>query len=262
MRWFKHFTDQRSRKEQLQIVWKLGAEGYGIYSIVQEMIAENMDDDKDVSLELPAKVWAKSCGVSVKKFQKFAGILTDFDGFNVVLSGQSIKIWDYKLLKCLDEYTEKSRQRKQNVPQEDRGKREEDRGQRKEDREIPPASKPKRTVPKNPKPKPDTNPDIKAFIDWYFDEHLERFGTKLMINGGQDAATVKRMLGSIGVDDLKVRAERFLADPKSWPDGDKSIKFLAQNINRYKEEKCDGGREDVDYDALGAPPKRREPDAM
>lgn len=126
----------------------------------------------------------------------------------------------------------------------------------------PPASKPKRTDPKNKKPKPETNPNIKTFIDWYFDEHLARFGTKLLVNGGQDAATVKRMLGSLGIDDLKVRAERFLADPKSWPQGDKSIKFLAENINRYKDEKCDGGREDVDYDALGAPPKRRETDAM
>ena len=81
-----------------------------------------------------------------------------------------------------------------------------------------------------------TNKEIKTFIDWFFAEHANRGFGKYIVTA-KDAAQVSRMLGTITLDELKSRAESFLADAGSWPAGDKGICAFARQINRYGKEK-------------------------
>ena len=64
--------------------------------------------------------------------------------------------------------------------------------------------------------KKDTNPDIKRFIDWYSDRFLSTFNEKPVIEGGKDGTIVKRLLGSYGLDKLKVLAEAFFESDDEW----------------------------------------------
>ncbi len=49
---------------------------------------------------------------------------------------------------------------------------------------------------------------IKDFIDWWFQEYQSRFGQKYLVTG-KDASTVKRMIGTFDVENLKKYAVGF-----------------------------------------------------
>ena len=55
---------------------------------------------------------------------------------------------------------------------------------------------------------------------------------------GRDGAGVKHALGTLDIEDLKLRANRFLADPDSFPPGDKSLSnFISpRTLARYARE--------------------------
>lgn len=80
-----------------------------------------------------------------------------------------------------------------------------------------------------------TNSEVKEFIDWYSQKHLEVTGSKVIIAGAKDGSTVKRLLGQVDLEELKKRAELFLNDSKSYPPPgtDKSITKLVLNVNKY-----------------------------
>jgi len=59
------------------------------------------------------------------------------------------------------------------------------------------------TPPKKPKKKKPTNPEIKIFIDYAFEDFQKRYGNKMLIAGGKDAQTVKRLLQTYSLDKLK-----------------------------------------------------------
>ncbi len=64
-------------------------------------------------------------------------------------------------------------------------------------------------VNKKKPPKPKTNPDVKTFIDFYFESWKTKFGEKPLIDG-QTAKLVERLLATYGIDKLKSYYAKFL----------------------------------------------------
>jgi hypothetical protein len=111
-------------------------------------------------------------------------------------------------------------------------------------------TEPNRTTPSHSaqggsKPKK-TNPEIRVFIDWYYQKHLGLLGKVLHVDGGVDGSRVKAMLGTLGLDELKRRADLHLLSQEPFA-ADKGIRHLSTCINRYAAEKKDT-RGGTDYD--------------
>ena len=77
------------------------------------------------------------------------------------------------------------------------------------------------------------NPDIKLFIDWYFQEYRKAMGDAYLVSGA-DAKAVQRALGTFDLARLKELAGEFLCDPLSWMDKpEHTIAMFVSKINRY-----------------------------
>jgi len=62
-----------------------------------------------------------------------------------------------------------------------------------------------------PKEKKKTDARIKVFIDYWFQDYAKVFpGEKYVVQGGKDAAAVKRLLGSASLDEINKAASWFL----------------------------------------------------
>ena len=108
MRWFKHLTRSHEDENLCKIIDRFGIEGYGIYWIILERIAGNMDGTETPSLEISIRNWSKSVGISPKKLQNFVRFSADLGCFLAIFSGHSLRIECPKLLKYKDEYSRKS----------------------------------------------------------------------------------------------------------------------------------------------------------
>jgi len=105
MRWFKHITTTRSDEKIGRLFDRLGVEGYGIYWCILEEIARNLEGNSPTFLQLSAKNWGKTCGISGKKFEKFSRILQEISIFSVEFFENEIRIDCPNLLKYRDEWT-------------------------------------------------------------------------------------------------------------------------------------------------------------
>lgn len=99
------------------IISSLGAEGYGVWWIILETIAGQMDSSDKCSVKYSAKKWGALCGFSPKKFQKVSEKLAEISSISVeVLKNSSgnpenvLEIECRNLLKYRDEYSKKSGQ--------------------------------------------------------------------------------------------------------------------------------------------------------
>jgi hypothetical protein len=102
--------------------------------------------------------------------------------------------------------------------------------------------KPERKVKKESKP---TNPDIKTFIDWYFNEHQKRLNQKLVIIGGRDGSLVGSTLKNVSLAELQRRAGIFLESDRSWMSSPTyDIPALIKNINAI--DKKDAQKDNAD----------------
>lgn len=61
------------------------------------------------------------------------------------------------------------------------------------------------------KPKKQASPDVKKFIDFYYEEFKKIFGTPPIIKGGKDGKIVKQLLINIPLDELKSLLVRFFS---------------------------------------------------
>jgi hypothetical protein len=99
----------------------------------------------------------------------------------------------------------------------------------------------------DPEPKKKTNPEIKIFIDHYFQEYQKKFGRPYLVNSGKDTKAVQRALGTFPLEHLKRTLTEFFADDLEWQgtNPDHTISLFVNQINRY-----------------GNIPKKREPSAL
>lgn len=113
MRWFKHLSNAHNDECMSELLDEFGAEGYGVWWIILEKIASQMDKSGRCFARYSVKKWAKSCGVSAKKFQKTVSFLSKLGKFSIKVCEKNS---DFLIIECLnllkfrDEYTKKSRQ--------------------------------------------------------------------------------------------------------------------------------------------------------
>ncbi|MCK5601541.1 DUF4373 domain-containing protein [Candidatus Pacearchaeota archaeon] len=121
MRWFKHMTSARDNEDLSELLENYGAEGYGVWWIILELIAAQMDKSDKCSARYSFKKWAKSCQVSTKKFQKVTSFLSELEQISIKECENNtdfLIIKCVKLLKFRDEYSKKSRQTPDKLPPE------------------------------------------------------------------------------------------------------------------------------------------------
>jgi hypothetical protein len=110
MRWFKHLSGSHQDEDMAEIISRLGPEGYGVWWIILEVIALQMDSSEKYSARYSAKKWGSFCGFSAKKFQKVAENLAEISSISVNVLGDFLEIECPNLLKYRDEYSKKSGQ--------------------------------------------------------------------------------------------------------------------------------------------------------
>jgi len=113
MRWLKHLTSARHDEALAELLDEHGAEGYGVWWIILEMIGRQMDNTNKCSARYSIKKWAKSCQVSPKKFQKVVSFLSKLEKLLIKKcqnNSNFLIIECPNLLKYRDEYSKKSGQ--------------------------------------------------------------------------------------------------------------------------------------------------------
>ena len=107
MRWFKHMA-HANRDEALQRIRdEFGLEGYGLYWLILETLAEQVDENGKTSIELSPQNWRRITGISPKKFQLFIRISSELGIFQAEISEKLILVDCPNLLKYRDEWSRK-----------------------------------------------------------------------------------------------------------------------------------------------------------
>jgi len=105
MKWIKHHTDANRDERLMSIRDEFGLEGYAVYWLILEAIAEQMTKKRpSPELELSVKNWRKVTEISPKKLRKFALFCHNSELFIVTFCQNSISIKCPKLLKIKDEW--------------------------------------------------------------------------------------------------------------------------------------------------------------
>lgn len=117
MRWFKHMT-AASRDEKLMLVRdEFGIEGYGVYWLILEAIAEKYESQKtDPEITFSVKNWRKILEISPKKLRNFLTFSEKIKLFSVVFEGSMITVRCDNLVKFRDEYTVKQTRASRKTP--------------------------------------------------------------------------------------------------------------------------------------------------
>lgn len=105
MRWFKHMSDSQNDEKMSELMDRFGAEGYGVWWLILERICQQMDKSSRTSARLSVKVWAKSCKVSAKNFQKLATFLEKIGIFFLEFDEGYLTIDCPNLAKYRDEWS-------------------------------------------------------------------------------------------------------------------------------------------------------------
>jgi len=116
MLYIKHKANAHRNENMAVIIDKFGLEGYGLYWIIIETIAEQMKGDKlnKTWVEYPYVIWRQITGLSQKKIRVFSDFLGNFENFpekiqifEIKASKTSLMIDCPKILEIKDEYSQK-----------------------------------------------------------------------------------------------------------------------------------------------------------
>jgi hypothetical protein len=108
MKWFKHDSGAHNDEKIRDLIHEFGCEGYGVYMIILELIAEKIDANLSPCISISDRVLREKCRVSRKKATKF---LSFFGENNLIFSKLSDRTWDIScpnLLNRLDNWTKNS----------------------------------------------------------------------------------------------------------------------------------------------------------
>jgi len=175
MRWFKHLTRSHEDEKLAQLRAECGLAGYGLYWIILEIIARNMENNDQTSITLPIKMWSKMISTHSHFVLKVTSFCTENGLIQSNLSGQDLTIGCDNLLKYKDEYLRKSGQKKSHIRNVSHPDLERDLERDKDKEKNPPTpqgegvvhdekSKPKT---KSRKPTADYSPDFEKFWSAY-----------------------------------------------------------------------------------------------
>lgn len=117
MKWFKHETDDRNKLESKLIRSKFGAEGYGIFQALKEIVAEYVDERtiEDWGLVHPLhtiETLADECSVSPDRLREFLKFCNE----KKIIEKQKDRLYYDDMLKRLDDFAARiKRQSKANT---------------------------------------------------------------------------------------------------------------------------------------------------
>src|SRR3990167_1141404 len=87
MKWFKHMTNSHDDEGLAHIIDVYGAKGFGIWWLLLEIIAGQMDKTDKCSVEYPEKRWCKLLGTRKEYLRQ---ILTSFaDHLDIIVRSSS-----------------------------------------------------------------------------------------------------------------------------------------------------------------------------
>lgn len=105
MKWFKHLSSANRDEKLARIRDEFGLEGYGLYWLILEIIAEKVDEKNQTFVEFSPKTWRSFTQISTKKFQLFLNFYQKLGIFVVEFSQNLIKVDCPNILKYRDEWT-------------------------------------------------------------------------------------------------------------------------------------------------------------
>lgn len=120
MRWFKHLTRAHLDESVTPLLASMGPEGYGLYWLLCEVVAESMDASDRCSLKHPEAEWARQLYVARPRVVRVmlalqkAGLVTFQE--TVEERTKYITVTIRTLLKYRDEYSSKTKKNRDNVP--------------------------------------------------------------------------------------------------------------------------------------------------
>lgn len=122
MRWFKHLSNASEDEKLAELIEIHGAEGYGIYWMILEKIADKMSKGQtSTNCKYPASKWAKICGKNPRGMNKFYETFAYLKLMKISYIDNNSKHIDIdcsNLLKYRDEYSKKSRQKPDTISTE------------------------------------------------------------------------------------------------------------------------------------------------
>lgn len=105
MKWFKHMTDSRNSESMIHILDELGAEGYGIWWLMVEMVAGQMDGSNKSSLSMSERKWCSKLEIRPKKLSRFLVAFAVLPEFYFNRNGKTITVDMPFLLSLRDNWT-------------------------------------------------------------------------------------------------------------------------------------------------------------
>ena len=181
----------------------------GFYLWLLVMCKEQRDDGQVFCRSYAAL--GQNCGCDLRTARKILGKLSQVcllthtvdEGGMIVIEIPNYKEWQELEVK---EVLQKTRQNAETLHSTTQNTQQQSRAeQSREKKTIPPSA------PLAPKKKKEADPRIKVFIDYWFQDYGKVFpGEKYVVQGGKDAAAVKRLLGTAPLEDIEKAASWFL----------------------------------------------------
>lgn len=186
----------------------------GFYLWLLVMCKEQRDD---------GQVWARSwsalgstCACSVHTACKITNKLQQACLLSYTVDDRgtiAIEIPNYKEWQGLEvaDVLQKTRQNAQSVQSTSQTARQQSIAEQSRAKHIPANKSPAPLTTKKKKEKKETDPRIKLFIDYWFQDYGKVFPSeKYVVQGGKDATAVKRLLGTASLEDIQKTASWYL----------------------------------------------------
>lgn len=107
MKWFKHDSGAHNDEKMRELIHEFGCEGYGVYMVMLELVAEKLDEGLSPLIVISERVLREKCRVSHRKLVK---ILSFFDQKTLIYSKIIKRNWEIScpnMLNRLDNWTRK-----------------------------------------------------------------------------------------------------------------------------------------------------------
>lgn len=91
MKSFKHMTETRDDEKLCKIMTEYGPMGYGVYWIVMEMIAKQVDETGRNYVTYPEDIWRQNLRLSSKKLTEIFEFFAEIQIFSVSFEKKGAK---------------------------------------------------------------------------------------------------------------------------------------------------------------------------
>lgn len=160
MKWFKHMSDAHRDPKLLSLIDEFGMEGYGMWWMICEVVADQYKATGDPELETSAKGWRNLTGIYPKKFEKVVRFLEKGRLLFVTFSEKGIKVQIPKMRELKDNHT---RNLQVTDKQEKEEEKEEEEDKRNTGEDACASSAPQQDMPSRPKFSPPTVEEVSAY---------------------------------------------------------------------------------------------------